>query len=263
MRFKAINQVQKALYSLPPWTFRRLTFTEAAKKYTTPNKLHRYFHTYFRAGCSSEVKGHRRYFSQERRGFGEDAFHGMWTTIFEEFRPRHCLEIGVYRGQVISLWAVLARERGIPAVVAGVSPFEPVGDSVSEYPSGISYLEDTLSSFRQLDLPDPLLVKGLSTSGQAAELFASRRWDLIYIDGSHDLDVVQQDYRNSVRALRSGGILVMDDAGIGSGFSPPFFSFIGHPGPSRVARDWAKRELRFLGAVGDNLVFMKEDEPEA
>ena len=35
-------------------------------------------------------------------------------------------------------------------------------------------------------------------------------------------------------------------------FSPPLFSFAGHPGPSRVAAEFAMKQLKFLGAVGHN-----------
>ena len=50
------------------------------------------------------IINHRVYFSKEFRGFGEEAFHSMWYLLLSEFKPKNCLEIGVYRGQIISLW---------------------------------------------------------------------------------------------------------------------------------------------------------------
>jgi hypothetical protein len=48
---------------------------------------------------------------------------------------------------------------------------------------------------------------------------------------------------------------VLDDASLNTTFVPPSFSFAGHPGPSRVAQEFAHRELKFLGAVGHNNLF--------
>jgi predicted O-methyltransferase YrrM len=80
---------------------------------------------------------------------------------------------------------------------------------------------------------------------------------LLYIDGSHDYEIALADYRLCREHLVPGGLLVMDDASLGTAFRPPLFSFAGHPGPSRVAAEFAMRELKFLGAVGHNNVFQK------
>jgi len=39
----------------------------------------RYFHG---PNFPAELKKHRRYFLQDQRGFGEDAFHVMWWMLF-------------------------------------------------------------------------------------------------------------------------------------------------------------------------------------
>ena len=52
---------------------------------------------------------HRAYFAKAGRGFGEDVFHAMWFLLFEHFRPANALEIGVYRGQTITLMKLLSR----------------------------------------------------------------------------------------------------------------------------------------------------------
>jgi len=36
--------------------------------------------------------------AENRRGFGENAFHTMWYLLLEEFKPATFLEIGVFRG---------------------------------------------------------------------------------------------------------------------------------------------------------------------
>ena len=62
----------------------------------------------FYLGVPDNLQRHRYYYSQNQRGFGEDAFHAAWFRLFEGNKPINCLEIGVYRGQTISLWALLA-----------------------------------------------------------------------------------------------------------------------------------------------------------
>src|SRR5437868_2391149 len=59
------------------------------------------------------LASHRKYIEVNRLGFGDPAFHSMWRLILGEaaarFATARALEIGVYKGQVISLWALLAR----------------------------------------------------------------------------------------------------------------------------------------------------------
>src|SRR5205823_3237998 len=81
---------------------------------------------YFEQSLRPELKQHRAYFYNvptNRRGFGEDAFHVMWHLLLGEFRPANFLEIGVFRGQVISLAALWARLNSLPCEVWGISQF--------------------------------------------------------------------------------------------------------------------------------------------
>jgi predicted O-methyltransferase YrrM len=39
-------------------------------------------------------------------------------------------------------------------------------------------------------------------------------WDIIYIDGCHEYDVVKEDIKNSWPLLEEGGILLLDDYGM-------------------------------------------------
>ncbi|WP_062307759.1 class I SAM-dependent methyltransferase [Polynucleobacter sinensis] len=234
-----------------------LSFSQAANRFSTRNELHAYAHHYFHHVCHQELREHRRYFSQQGRGFGEDAFHAMWWMIFREFRPEMCLEIGVFRGQTISLWGLIAKLIDMPAYVHGISPFSPIGDAVSRYSLNVDYLRDALDAFSLFALRAPTLLKALSTDMTALSHIKSREWDLIYIDGCHDYEVVHSDYIECVAQLKAGGILIMDDSSLFSNFIPPKFSFAGHPGPSLVVTELAMKEMVFLGAVGHNNVFRK------
>lgn len=236
---------------------RDLSFTQAVATFPDPNKLYAYIHHYLHHLCPQIVRDHREYFKQNQRGFGEDSFHAAWWLLLSEFKPFRMLEIGVYRGQVISLWALISQYLGYSAEIHGISPFSPLGDSVSAYLQNLDYMNDVLEAFRYWKLDPPCLVKALSNDAEAVAHIQEHAWDLIYIDGSHDFDIVLADYRLCRDHLLTGGILVIDDASLGTGFRPPRFSFAGHPGPSKVAREYADKEMRFLGAVGHNNVYLK------
>ncbi len=233
-----------------------LSFTEATRRFPDRNDLHAYMHRFFYESLPETLRLHREYFSKEGRGFGEPAFHSMWYLLLREFRPTNLLEIGVYRGQVVSLWTLIGRELSIPVGVRCISPFSSAGDQVSRYRQ-LDYLEDVMRNFDHFQLPRPNYLKGFSTDPQAIAYLRAEPLDFVYIDGGHDYDVVLSDYRNSVDALKPGGILVMDDASLGTNFAPPKFSFAGHPGPSKVAREIADKELQFLGGVGHQNVYRK------
>lgn len=233
------------------------TFSEAACSFPDRNGLHAYMHHHFQHVCPLEVKEHRKYFKAKNRGYGEDAFHSMWYCLIREYRPNNCLEIGIYRGQVISLWALLSRHFNFDCKIHGISPFTPAGDEVSTYLSNVDYKTDTIENHQNFSLPIPNLVKAFSTDSAAKTLICSEAWDLIYIDGSHDYDVALADYEICKDNLSAGGILVIDDSSLYSNFNPPLFSFAGHPGPSRIVQERALHELKYIGAVGHNNIFIK------
>lgn len=237
-----------------------LSFTLAAAQFPNRNALHAYMHHYQHQISPKKLQEHRAYFKQEARGFGEDAFHAMWFLLMREYQPLNCLEIGVYRGQVISLWGLITRELNLPCKIYGISPFTPAGDQVSVYLKNIDYKKDTLKHHNHFCIKEPLLLKAFSTDTDAQELIKTRLWNLIYIDGSHDYEVALADYEICKANLAEGGLLVMDDSSLYTDYHPPLFSFAGHPGPSCVVRDLAMKEMNFIGGVGHNNVFMKKAE---
>lgn len=186
------------------------------------------------------------------RGFGEDPFHAAWYSIFQHFKPKKALEIGVYRGQTISLWAMLARELGIEVEIYGISPLTSQGDEVSHY-KNINYEKDIEINFHRFDLPTVKILKYLSTDLKAKKVIESGQWDLIYVDGSHDYDIVVSDIASATRGLRKGGILVLDDSSLYTNFRiSTGEAFRGHEGPSRAFKEINKHDYDFLLGVGHN-----------
>lgn len=212
---------------------------------------------YFHSRLPADLRAHRDYFARERRGFGEAAFHVMWFLLFREFKPVRFLEIGVYRGQSLSLAALLQRRFGIAGQVAGISPFSPSGDSVSKYDAGLDYQADTLANFAHFGLPVPELVKAYSTDDAAVAAMRRAPWDCLYIDGNHDYEIARADWEHAAANVRDGGLIVLDDAGITTSYQPPAFATRGHPGPSRLAGEIDRRRFAEILQVGHNRVFQR------
>jgi len=212
---------------------------------------------FFHQRLPPELLEHRSYFTSEGRGFGEDAFHVLWFLLFREFRPKNFLEIGVFRGQTLSLAALLARINGITCEVCGISPFSQAGDSVSRYRPNVDYHEDTLRNFEHFKLKAPQLLRAFSTDQEARSFIASKEWDMIYIDGNHDYEIARQDWELCSSHLSARGIIVLDDSGLTTSFRPPAFATAGHPGPSRLAQEIDRKQFRELLQVGHNRVFQK------
>lgn len=235
--------------------FGELSLAEALKRPGDANAVYQYFHHYFGHRAPAFVREHREEF--RGKGFGEDAFHAMWWLLLVQERPSTCLEIGVFRGQTISLWSRVMTVLGLPHEVHGISPLTATGDSVSDYPD-LDYETDVRRSFARLGLQPPNLLRALSNEPAAEAHIASRTWDLVYIDGSHEEQVVRSDYEVTLAALRPGGLLVFDDAALGSGYDPPPYAFAGHAGPSAVVRSLVgDARVTRVGAVGHNVLFRK------
>jgi hypothetical protein len=213
---------------------------------------------FFHQRLPKELQAHRAYFSQERRGFNEDAMHVMWWMLFQEFKPAKFLEIGVYRGQTISLAALLVRQAGIACEVHGISPFTPAGDAVSKYREDVDYLRDTRAHFEHFGLPQASLLKAFSTDAEAVALIRSKAWDMIYIDGNHDYEVAKSDWEVCSQSARPGGVIVLDDSALHTAYKPPVIATAGHPGPSRLAGEIDRTKFREILQVGHNRVFQKK-----
>ncbi len=178
--------------------------------------------------------------------------------MFQKYRPSKILEIGVYRGQTLSYFNLLGKYFNYPVDVHGISPLDDSGDSYSGYEK-INYAADIALNFSKFGLPTPNLHKGYSNDNAMLQFIASNTWDLIYIDGSHDYDIVTQDINASLAALKTGGVLVMDDASLYQDYIAPEGSFKGHPGTSKAADELkASGRCTNLINVGHNRVFIKK-----
>jgi hypothetical protein len=230
---------------------------EILKTYTSRNELYNYFHHHFWNSAPEWLREHRNYFKKDLRGFGEDAFHVMWYFLVKEFHPGRVLEIGIYRGQVISLIALISDKINHEIEIHGISPFSPAGDQVSEYLKKIDYYNDVKKNFSRFSNNKPHLHKGFSTDPEMMNIINSYTWDLIYIDGNHDYQVVKKDFEVCCNSVKKGGIIVLDDSSLYTDYSPSSFSTAGHPGPSKLANELNDQAFKEVVSVGHNRVFQK------
>jgi hypothetical protein len=226
--------------------------TQTIYSTSNPNLVYDYYDKYFES-LPQVLIDHRFYFEQERRGYGERAFHAMHYLLFKAFRPRSILEIGVYRGQALSLFSLCAALENIEAEIFGITPLIALGDDDSTYPN-IDYLSDITVNLHKFSVSNVKLLRAKSNEISARRLIKSRRWDYIYIDGAHDYQSVLIDYINCADQLSDNGVLIMDDSNIHTGFSKNG-AFSGHFGPSEVKFRWASKELVNFLNVGHNSCF--------
>jgi hypothetical protein len=232
-------------------------FIEYFNKTKDINKIYAYFNYYYNEVLPNEIKQHREYFEKSNRGFGERAFHAMWFNLITKFKPQNFLEIGVFRGQVVSLVSLISKTINSHIEVFGISPFSNAGDSVSTYSDDIDYYLDVIHTFEKFDLSPPNLTKAYSNEIPALDLISRFQWDMIYIDGSHEYDDVLNDYHNCKNNLKKGGLLIIDDSSLFSSFNCPNGAFNGHEGPSLVVENIVKKELLYVASVGHNSIFVK------
>lgn len=224
------------------------------KKYSR-NNLYKLFNNFFFFDLDLDIYLHRNFFQKKIfSSFGENAFHSMWYLIFKEFKPVNCLEIGVYKGQVVVLFKLLMKKFKYSGKVFALSPFNFVGCSVSNYKK-INYLKVMKSAHDIMKLPQPNYCKSLSHKNKGKKFIINNKFDLIYIDGNHDYEIVRSDYINCLKSLNQYGILVLDDSSSYTNFN---LTFKGHAGPSRIFRSVLReKRLKFLFGCGHNNVFQK------
>jgi hypothetical protein len=218
--------------------------------------IYSYFEHQFFFVVPDYVRKHRNYFAKKSRGFGEPAFHALWYQIIIERRPSRMLEIGVYRGQILSLWNLIAKKEQISVEVWGVTPMTDIGDEVSQY-SKIDYEKDIARHFEFWNLEKEKIKGVLSTSLEGEEFISSSEWDVIYIDGGHDFETVTSDWRSSLRSISREGIIALDDSSLFTNLSVEHRGFRGHPGPSELLTSILKNDNYFVLGVGHLNLVMK------
>jgi hypothetical protein len=204
---------------------------------------------------------HKNYVVKNSYGYGDQEFHWMWKLIVDDMpNSFKFLEIGVYKGQVLSLIGLLAKRSGKNCQNFGVTPLAPIGDAYSKYDS-VDYLEAILSIQEVFGIDSKRkakIIKGLSNENSVKEkcrIIAP--FDVVYIDGGHDYKTVVNDIITYSELVNVGGYLVIDDASYN--LDLPRGRFRGWPDVTRAAKDFLDSDSNFrhMFAVGHNRVWRR------
>lgn len=229
--------------------------------------------------ADSTLAVHRRHVEEHGLGFGDPAFHRLWQLLLsaaaQRFNQVRALEIGVFKGQVISLWALLAREQQLNLSIFALTPLSgrPLpGSRVlnklrhwfsprfrEQVMSGNFYPADDYEAiirthFRRHDLEfDRVKVyRGFSTDAALKADLVQSRFEIIYVDGDHTYEGALHDFQHYGPKVVPGGWLVADDAGCGL---PGTAFWKGHASVSRAAEVLPGLGFTNVLNVGHNRIY--------
>jgi predicted O-methyltransferase YrrM len=227
------------------------------------------------------LAAHRQHVEARSLGFGDPAFHAMWAALLAQAgrqrRPLRLLEIGVFKGQVISLWALLAREFGLTVEIHALSPFagQPAPSPglwhKLRYRLDRGYREAVINgnfyatedypaivaahfAHHRLDFSSVRVWRGFSTEPSLLTALASLQFDVIYVDGDHTETGARHDFTTFGPKITPGGWLVADDAGCAL---PGATFWKGHPAVSRAAEVLPSLGFANVLNVGHNRVYQR------
>lgn len=206
---------------------------------------------------------HRSFIEAYSLGYGDRPFHAMWRELVKISPDNFSfLEIGVYKGQVLSLVKLLADSQGKNISYFGVTPLDSSGDKFSEY--DVADYEQVISNlFRHFNLDFSIeknIIKGLSTDESVKDKVRDNGpFDLIYIDGSHDYDCVVSDINLMYEVSKKGSLIVFDDSSCFTDMSIELVRFKGHIDVCNAVKEHIENNDKFveLLCVGHNRVFKR------
>lgn len=227
------------------------------------------------------LKSHRDFIELNQLGFGDRAFHFMWLLILDHMKDRseqlHFLEIGVYKGQVVSLWALISKMLNLSVQIHAISPFKgnlktsknkfiekiqrlnPIFRSnrkVGNNYEDEDYLSCMWSIFSEFNLTTDIVKihKGYSTEESIYNSFSADSFDIIYIDGDHSYKGCLFDIEMYAPKIKRGGFLIMDDA---SWFIPGDKFWKGYESVSKACEVIPEMGFENVLNIGHNRLFKK------
>lgn len=224
---------------------------------------------------------HRAHVEKHQLGFGDPAFHALWQELLaaavDRFGTVDALEIGVFKGQVVSLWALLAETHGWNVRIHGITPFagQPMPKAgwwrslqsrlnpwfKERIQSGDFYPEDDYAEIvrrhfahHQVSFDAVRWLKGFSNEQRILEAVKNDRFHVIYVDGGHTFEAAAADIDNFAPKVPVGGWIVMDDAA----FDLPGTKFWkGYESVARACRKLPELGFKNVLNVGHNRVFQR------
>lgn len=213
---------------------------------------------------------HREWCVRNFWGFGDHAHWHLWKLLVDQMpNGFKFLEIGVYRGAILSLIPLIARHQGKECYTYGVTPLEPTSDEQATYtdsPNG--YEADVAYACRMWgNGSQPQIIRGMSYDPKiVADTKIYRPFDVVYIDGGHFYECVAMDLFNYAPLVGQDGFLVLDDASWFLDFEPQIWR--GYESVGRAIEDCLPKTIQGgtvysgpfceLFAIGHHRVFQKK-----
>ena len=237
---------------------------EVINFYKDPQNLdiHKEIYTAFESNAKKFNKGIFVKHFYNTLGFGELAFSWSWYLIVKDMPDNFkFLEIGVYKGRVLSLIQLISNLVNKQVNIFGITPLNTSTDKYSKY-DNVDYLAEIKKSFStsNLSFDNTTIIEGLSQDEKTLnEARKYEQYDIIFIDGCHDYEIVCLDIKNYSKMLRPGGYLILDDSS--SLLKGAYGKFLGHNDVGKAVQDIIDNDSNFvhLYAVGHNRVWKKQD----
>lgn len=210
------------------------------------------------------LKAHRDWVVQNNWGYGNKSF--WWEfNILTQSMPRNFkfLEIGVFKGSTLSLMSMLNNIHKKNGYIYGITPLTNAGDKYSIHPD-VNYeecIQQIYATFN-LDAEDLYILEGFSNDiNIIARIQKEGPFNIIYIDGCHDYEVVVSDIENYKNMIVPGGYMVIDDASNDLNIPDDliYMNWKGLPDVTNAVNDTIAKDLNFkmIFAVGHNKIFKK------
>lgn len=144
--------------------------------------------------------------------FQQSAHLPVWDQIIDTVQPRKVLEVGCYEGRATTFLIEKCHRFG-PLSITCVDTWDGAKDLPSEMMEGVERRFDSNIKAAQ-DWSGSVTIhkiKARSTKALPLLLSEGKRFDFVYIDGSHVASDVLQDAVDCFRLLREGGAMIFDD----------------------------------------------------
>lgn len=195
-------------------------------------------------------KKFRSYVYLNKMGCGYNEFCVFWDELIGSFQKEFSfLEIGVYKGQVLCLVALLAKKYNLNPTIYGLSPLEATYEG-EERAYDICDYEHLVKTFHkdfgvEFDL-DKQIIRGYSIVNEVKKrVLKMPKFDIIYIDGGHDYDTVSSDINLAKTVCKKNGFIITDDSSCGKNFGAFKHFFHGHESTSRAVNDFLENNPNY------------------
>lgn len=224
-------------------------FNSIVKNYENTAECHLHIWSEFTKLTNSipELKAHRDYIDDARKhglnlGHGDRAFQYFWNLIVDQLPDNfNFLEIGVYKGQIISLVKLLSNIKNKNGKITGVTPlYDPDFASYNRLP----YINAIFEKFN-LSQENVEVIDGYSTDEPIKQAIRDKApYDLVYVDGDHSYEGAYSDIMLTKELVKVGGLLAIDDTS--NLLNMPKECFHGIIEVAEATRDSIEKDNRYI-----------------